>query len=138
TGDTPETLLRRAASARGEEAALLRFQAAELLLAEGEAQAALAQLERIDADPSLPLPLRADIRLLRAAAAGDNGQPALMLSLLDPADLPDLDLLDTSYRVRFHRLRAQAHAASSDPLESARERMLLDRYLSEAGQESNH
>lgn len=138
TGDSPEALLRRAASARGGEAALLRFQAAELLLAEGEAQDALVQLERIDADPALPLPLRADIRLLRAVAAGDNGQPALMLSLLAPADFPDLDLLDTSYRVRFHRLRAQAHAASGDFLESARERMLLDRYLSEAGQESNH
>lgn len=138
TGDTAETLLRRAASARGEEAALLRFQAAELLLAEGRPDAAQTQLERVDDDPSLPLPLRADIRLLRAVAAEDSGQPALMLSLLDEADFPDLDQLDSSYRIRFLRLRAQAHAAGGNPLESARERILLDRYLSEAGQENNH
>lgn len=136
-GETPASLLRRAASARGEAAAQLRFQAAELLVAEGDTVAAQALLTTLD-DASLPPPLRADIRLLRAVAAGESGQPARMLELLAPDTFPALETLDSSYRIRFHRLRAQALAASGAPLDSALERIRLDRFLSQSGQENNH
>ncbi|HHX82025.1 MAG TPA: hypothetical protein GX696_03475, partial [Pseudomonadaceae bacterium] len=105
SGETPESLLRRAAGARGPDAILLRFQAAELLVLEGRpapAETILAGLDQSGLNPSL----QADIHLLRAVVAGDLDQPERMLEHLDASSFPSLSGLEDSYRIRYHRLRA--------------------------------
>lgn len=137
SGETPESLLRQAAGARGQEAILLRFQAAELLVLEGKPAPAETILAGLD-HSTLSASLQADIHLLRAVVAGDLGNAERMLEHLDAPSFPSLSGLDDSYRIRYHRLRAQALADSGAMLDSALERISLDRYLSDAGKQGNH
>jgi len=134
---SPADLLQRARTMRGLEADLLKFQAAQLLFEAGENEAAEAVLNDLDFDAADPTD-QADFLLLRAEIANELGQPRLVLEILEPPDFPALTVLETSYRIRYHRLRAQAFRNIEAMLSSANERIQLDRFLTEAGQRNNH
>jgi uncharacterized protein len=134
---TPADLLLRANSMRGLEAALQKLQAAQLLHEAGENEAAEAVLNDLDFSAAAPSE-QADFLLLRAEIASELEQPRLVLEILEPLEFPSLPALETGYRIRYHRLRAQAFQSIEAMLSSATERIQLDRFLTEAGQRNNH
>ena len=91
-----------------------------------EARELLAQLEQ----QALTEPQRFQARLARATLllAEEQGGAALEIlgSLPDRADAPS--------QLRYHRLRAQAHALTGDLLEAARERVWIDGLLTDPEQ----
>lgn len=109
--------------------------AAELLLLHGDPEAAKALLGQLYPRNDLPADLRFRLDLVNARIALAEGRAEETLRLLQqpPAALaPDL-------QGEVFALRAQAFLAVNNPLESVRERLLLEPFLKdEAARQENH
>jgi len=112
-----ESLLKQAETAPAIKAARLKVQAANLLLHNGQKQAAHSILEDVDL-AFLPPALRYEIAQSRARAALDANQPQQALEYLSiPAD-PSLKPTDAQLS-QLNTLRAEAYQQQSDPINEA-------------------
>ena len=135
--ESPQDLLRRAASARGANAAELQHEAASLLYNDGDSDRAasvLADIDLVGVEPAL----QADILLLRAQLQLEGGDARSVLDLLQPTAFPALTTVRERHVRRYHRLRSQAYYATEAMLSSALERIQLDRVLEQEDVEENH
>lgn len=134
---SPQDLLRRAASARGDAAAELRHEAASLLYDDGDSDRAasvLADIDLVGVNPEL----QADILLLRAQLQLEGGDARAVLALLQPSAFPSQTSVRERHVRRYHRLRAQAYYATEAMLSSALERIQLERVLDPEDVAENH
>lgn len=134
---TAADLLRQADRAQGQTAASYRMQAARLLWDQGNTAQAKAIVESIDSN-ELNDALAADVLLLQAEIAIADEQAQEALTMLRPRSFPSLNGLVPEQRIRYHELRAQALHASAQMLESALERIELDRLLDAGARAANH
>jgi outer membrane PBP1 activator LpoA protein len=134
---SPQDLLQRAESARGDAAAELRHEAASLLYDDGDSDQAanvLADIDLVGVNPEL----QSDILLLRAQLQLEGGDARAVLELLQPTAFPALTTVRERHVRRYHRLRAQAYYATEAMLSSALERIQLDRVLDPEDVAENH
>lgn len=135
--DSPQDLLSRAGSSRGNAAAELRHEAAELLYDDGDSDRASTVLAGIDLAGVNP-ELQADILLLRAQLLLEGGDARAVLAMLQPNTFPALSAVRERHVRRYHRLRSQAFYATEAMLSSALERIQLGRVLDQDQIEENH
>lgn len=137
TSPVDELLILAGAAADPVEAAGYFVEAARLLWDEGDVAGTDEILAFIDTAPLSPLQMEG-IRLLQAEIAAVQGEPGQVLALLLERNFPGLERLDERQRIRFHELRAEAFLENNSALQSAQERIRLDRVLPQAALAENH
>lgn len=135
--ETPQDLLQRATSARGEAAARLLHEAASRLYDEGDSDQAVTVLAGIDLVGVNP-ELQADILLLQGQLMLEGGDARGTLELLQPNTFPAENTTRERHSRRYHRLRAQAYQATDAMLPSVLERIQLERLLDQEDLAENH
>ncbi len=130
-------LLQQAGRLTSIEAAALYLQAATLLHDQGDLGGAVNTLDKI-APIVLTPAMKIESTLLRADIATARTLPREVLSLLQPGILPPLDSFSVDQKIKFHSLRAAAHAATGATLASALELIIMDPLLNPGMQRSNH
>jgi len=133
-----EMLLERAAAQPdADQRARYLVQAGTLLREQDNRTEALAVLASVDTDRLPPVRLAA-VRLLQAELLMEDGAAEESLALLQPAQFPPLEGLDSAAHARFYRQRALAFEALNAPLDSLNERLRLDALLPADERQENH
>jgi outer membrane PBP1 activator LpoA protein len=132
-----EQLLQQAATAKPEEAVLLKQSAADLAYQQKDVGRAAQILEQIPMD-SLKPAQQIFASTLDAQIALARNKPKAALKAFDHPSFTHLGELPVEQQARSGLVKAQALAADSQPLAAARERVFVDPLLNAEASKANH